>query len=101
MTFPRHESPATAPVAPTPPPAIRIDRLEVEGCGAISAAALREGFRDAWTRADHATRWSPASAELFRAPLTLDLPPGLGGRELGRRLAAAILARAGTSAPHR
>lgn len=59
------------------------------------SAAVREGFRDAWLRSDHApTGWRARRASDFQSPLSLEIPPGLSGRELGRRVAEAILQRA-------
>ena len=73
-------------------PSIHIDRLVVESGMPVSTTAIREGFRDAWLRDDHAPRrWT---SDTFRGGLTIDLPPGVTGRELGRRLAQAILQRA-------
>lgn len=92
------ETPALPPI-----PSVRIDRLEIEGCGPISPAGLREGFHTAWVAGEKhlANTWTAASPDAFRTPLALDLPPGLGSRELGRRLAEAILIRARASATHR
>lgn len=74
------------------PPSVHIDRLVVESSTPISAASIRDGFREVWLHHDRpARRWT---AEAFRGDLTVDLPSGVTGRELGRRLAEAILQRA-------
>jgi hypothetical protein len=74
------------------PASIEIDRLVVEAAVPLSSAEIREGFRETWLRHDHTEHlWSP---DAFRAGLTIDLPWGVTGRELGRRLAQAILQRA-------
>jgi hypothetical protein len=71
---------------------IKIGRLVVEAAIPLSSAEIREGFRETWLRHDHTERlWSP---DAFRSGLTIDLPSGVTGRELGRRLAQAILQRA-------
>lgn len=76
------------------PASIEIDRLVVEAAIPLSSAEIREGFREAWLRHDHTEHlWS---ADAFRRGLTIDLPSGVTGRELGRRLAQAILQRAQT-----
>ena len=95
-----HPSPAASV---TPAPSLRIGRLEIEGCGPISPASLREGFHAAWmTVGKHAPgTWTAVSPDAFHAPLALDVPHGLGGRELGRRLAEAILTRARAAATTR
>lgn len=84
-------APASRPI-----PNLRIDRLEIEGCGPISPASLREGFHAAWMAGGKSATasWTDASSDAFRAPLALDIPAGLSGRELGRRLAEAIISRA-------
>ena len=75
-------------------PSVHIDRLVVESSAPISAASIRDGFREAWLHHDRpARRWT---ADAFRGDLTIDLPSGVTGRELGRRLAEAILQRAGS-----
>ena len=74
-------------------PSVHIDRLVVESSAPISAASIREGFREAWLHHDRPARWT---ADAFRGDLTIDLPAGVTGRELGRRLAEAILQRAGS-----
>ena len=92
-----HQKPPATPSAATP--SLRIGRVEIEGFGPISPACLREGFHAAWSASAHrADAWTAASPELFRAPLTLNITPGLDARELGRRLAQAILARADAAA---
>lgn len=74
------------------PPSVHIDRLVVESSAPISAASIRDGFREAWLHHDRPVhRWT---ADAFRGDLTIDLPSGVTGRELGRRLAEAILQRA-------
>jgi hypothetical protein len=74
------------------PPSVHIRDLVVESVAPISTAAIRDGFREAWLRHDPTTRiWSP---EPFHQGLTIDIPTGATGRELGRRLAEAILERA-------
>lgn len=74
-----------------PAPSIRIGRLIVENAPSISAAALRESFREAWLRHEPTPRvWT---SDAFRRELTIDLPSGVTGRELGRKLAEAILRR--------
>lgn len=74
------------------PPSIRIGSLVVESTTPISTTAIRDGFREAWLRHDHsASTWSP---ETYRHGLSIEFPPGATGRELGRRLAEAILQRA-------
>lgn len=83
-----------SPPAPeeTRTPSIQIGSLVVESTTPISTAAIRDGFREAWLRHDDAARrWT---SDAFRGGLTIDLPPGITGRELGRRLAEAILQRA-------
>jgi hypothetical protein len=82
----------SASVRENTPPSIEIDRLVVETATPLSTAAIRDGFREAWLEHDHTGRlWSP---DAFRSGLTIDLPPGVTGHELGRRLARAILQRA-------
>jgi hypothetical protein len=73
---------------------IYIGSIIVESASPISTAALRDGFRDGWLRHEHAScDWHP---DLFRRDLTIDLPANTTARELGRRLAEAILERART-----
>lgn len=76
----------------TLPASIEIDRLVVESATPLSTSEIHEGFREAWLRGDDTARlWS---SDVFRGDLTIDIPPGVTGRELGRRLAQAILQRA-------
>jgi hypothetical protein len=86
----RHGGPS--PPEDTRAPSIEINRLVVETGMPLSTGEIREGFHEAWLRGDHTARlWS---SDAFRGGLTIDLPPEVTGRELGRRLAQAILQRA-------
>jgi hypothetical protein len=71
---------------------IKVDHLIVETATPLSTTAIRDGFREAWLEYDHTKQlWDP---DAFRDGLTINLPHGVTGRELGRRLARAILQRA-------
>jgi hypothetical protein len=85
--------PATSPAMQQPrAPSIRIDKLIVENAAPVSAASVPDGFREACSRDPRVVdAWN---VDAFRREISIDLPPGLSGRELGRRVAEAILRRA-------
>jgi hypothetical protein len=89
-------TPITAAARPDGRPtllaSVWIDKLIVENAAAVSAASIRDGFREAWLRQQDAVDTWDASA--FRRDLFIDLPAGVTGSELGRRVAEAILHRA-------
>jgi hypothetical protein len=85
--------PAASPAMQQPrAPSIRIDKLIVENATLISAASVRDGFREACLQDPGVVdAWN---ADAFRREISIDLPPGLAGRDLGRHVAEAILRRA-------
>jgi hypothetical protein len=91
----------SAPSAQTEAPQlarVHVERLAIEGAAPGSATALRQGFIEAWREAE-ALDWVAAhAAGAFRAELQLDLPPHLNGRQLGARIARAIVERARSAA---
>jgi hypothetical protein len=75
----------------------------LDGFGAHSAAALREGFRDAWEQAKGCD-WQSLPDAVSHQELQVAIPPGLPSREIGARLAQALIqlarpTRAGGHAP--
>jgi hypothetical protein len=85
--------PAASPAMQLPrAPSIRIDKLIVENAALVSAASVRDGFHEACLQDPGVVdAWN---ADAFRREISIDLPPGLAGRDLGRRVAEAILRRA-------
>lgn len=84
---------------PTPAPAreatIRVDRLQIEGCGPVSPHALREGFRSVWVANRPALEKLAAQPDAFadrlRAPLDLRFTTTPDGFRLGQAIARSIL----------
>jgi hypothetical protein len=85
--------PAASPAMQQPrASSIRIDKLIVENAALVSAASVRDGFREACLQDPGVVdAWN---ADAFRREISIDLPPGLAGGDLGRRVAEAILRRA-------
>jgi hypothetical protein len=74
--------------------ALRIGRLEIESARPLSSRAIEHGFADAWREHARSADWSAVSAEQFARELQLHAVHGLGGHELGRRIALAVIERA-------
>lgn len=85
------------------PPSVHIQTLILDGLGAHSSAAIRDGFHQAWKQA-RGSDWETLPPDAFRGELELQVHPGLSSRELGTRLAQALIRHARRSpaaAPNR
>lgn len=103
---PRTSNSPDAPARPTPPrettaptreATIRLDRLQIEGCGPVSPHALREGFRSVWVAnrpaLEQLAARPDALAKALAAPLDLHFQTAPDGFRLGQAIARSLLSK--------